>query len=557
MSWAELMKLMTEVYYPRNETQKMETELWNLTVKGNDLTAYTRRFQELVLLCTRMVPNEEEKVKRFVGDKVGEQPERQSWAAISFQAENVRGQNVATAYTIRNNNKKEYVGSLPYCNKCKLHHAGLCTVRCGNCKRVSHMTRDCKVTVTPNTQRSLVGNQLGPVWGCDILVSRAKVIENQVMAISVISVSSDSFEDSVRTPAGRIDTTVIPTETPVIAPTMPPSPDYTPASPDYSPASEIESGPSKDPSSGHIPPLPVVSPFLSSDDDTTNSYTPDTPPSPTHSLRHSLSDHSSPDLPSTSMGTSRKRRRFPMTSVALPPVSGALSPVRADLIPSPKGVRDIFYLADVEVGLRETRVERVTHPAMPEDIPEPTQEGVVEVIEGVQREQGHRIIGVKLAITALTERVAELERDNRRLRDTTIVESQRVDRLQRGMSCENEGNENEGNGEMEMEIMEEMRMEETEEIEMEIIKEMRMEGMKKMEIEGMEKWESWHELRRTIGVHAAYAIKWAGLIKLITEELILLCTRMVPDEEDRVERFIGWLPDNIQGNVIAVNPARL
>ncbi|GKD65990.1 hypothetical protein Tco_1308098, partial [Tanacetum coccineum] len=32
---------------------------------------------------------------------------------------------------------------------------------------------------------------------------------------------------------------------------------------------------------------------------------------------------------------------------------------------------------------------------------------------------------------------------------------------------------------------------------------------------------------------------------------------MVPDEEDRVERFIGGLPDNIQGNVIAVNPARL
>ncbi|GJZ79070.1 putative reverse transcriptase domain-containing protein [Tanacetum coccineum] len=49
MSWAELRKLMTEVYCPRNEVHKMETELWNLVVKGNDLTAYTRRFQELVL----------------------------------------------------------------------------------------------------------------------------------------------------------------------------------------------------------------------------------------------------------------------------------------------------------------------------------------------------------------------------------------------------------------------------------------------------------------------------------------------------------------------------
>ncbi|GKD65991.1 reverse transcriptase domain-containing protein [Tanacetum coccineum] len=44
MNWVELMKLMTEVYCLRNEIQKIETELWNLTVKGNDLTAYTQRF---------------------------------------------------------------------------------------------------------------------------------------------------------------------------------------------------------------------------------------------------------------------------------------------------------------------------------------------------------------------------------------------------------------------------------------------------------------------------------------------------------------------------------
>nr|GEY14345.1 putative reverse transcriptase domain-containing protein [Tanacetum cinerariifolium] len=315
--------------------------------------------------------------------------------------------------------------------------------------------------------------------------------------------------DSVGTPAGRVilfgtilttipdttlvitppttqtDTTVIPIETPIIAPTIPPSPDYTPSSPDYLPTSDTQSDPSEDPSSDHIPPLPAIPPFLSSDDDTTDSDTPDTPPSPTHgtsftkiasstqrspaiprhrvmiltsgqpiphgrpycyhpnglvhmmtarkkvgplpvqqlavrhsidhsssdyfslddsardsssdssseassdfhsdassdsSSRHSLLDHSFPDLPSTSARPSCKRRRSPMTSVpALPLVSGALSHVCADLIPSPKRVRDIVYLADVEVGPIKTRVERVTHPAMPEDIPEPTHKGAVEV----------------------------------------------------------------------------------------------------------------------------------------------------------------------------------
>nr|GEY47793.1 hypothetical protein [Tanacetum cinerariifolium] len=247
------------------------------------------------------------------------------------------------------------------------------------------------------------------------------------------------------------------TETPIVAPTIPPSLDY-------SLASEAESNPSEDLASGHIPPLPVISSFLSSDDDTTNSDTSDTPPSPTHDTpftentastqrshvipcrrvmilspgqpishgrpyryhpkgRQSASDHSSPDLPSTSAGPSRKRRRSPMKSVpALPLVSEALSPVCADLIPPPKRVGDIGYLADVEVDPRETIVEKaiLVHR--------------IQTTRGVQREQGHRIIGVKSAVTALTERVAELERDNQRLRGTASVESQRVDRIQRGMS---------------------------------------------------------------------------------------------------------------------------
>ncbi|GKA31014.1 hypothetical protein Tco_0717319 [Tanacetum coccineum] len=52
MSWKDLMKLMIEVYYLRNEIQKLENELWNLTVKGTDVAVYTRQqLQEMSLLC--------------------------------------------------------------------------------------------------------------------------------------------------------------------------------------------------------------------------------------------------------------------------------------------------------------------------------------------------------------------------------------------------------------------------------------------------------------------------------------------------------------------------
>ncbi|GJW78734.1 hypothetical protein Tco_0140416 [Tanacetum coccineum] len=65
----------------------------------------------------------------------------------------------------------------------------------------------------------------------------------------------------------------------------------------------------------------------------------------------------------------------------------------------------------------------------------------------------------------------------------------------------------------------------------------------------------WNSHKRKIGVDVAYAMKWARLMKLMTEELILLCNRMVPDEEDIVERFIGGLPDNIQGDGYAARSA--
>ncbi|GJT34703.1 putative reverse transcriptase domain-containing protein [Tanacetum coccineum] len=66
-SWRELMKLMTQVYCPRNEIQKMESKLWNLTMKNNDLAAYTQRFQELTMMCTKMVPEGEDRVEKFIG----------------------------------------------------------------------------------------------------------------------------------------------------------------------------------------------------------------------------------------------------------------------------------------------------------------------------------------------------------------------------------------------------------------------------------------------------------------------------------------------------------
>ncbi|GJY80392.1 reverse transcriptase domain-containing protein [Tanacetum coccineum] len=67
ITWVELKKLLIKKYCRRTEVQKMEDEFYHLTVKGNDLKAYVRRFQELATLCPIMVPDSEKMMEVFIG----------------------------------------------------------------------------------------------------------------------------------------------------------------------------------------------------------------------------------------------------------------------------------------------------------------------------------------------------------------------------------------------------------------------------------------------------------------------------------------------------------
>ncbi|GKG06967.1 reverse transcriptase domain-containing protein, partial [Tanacetum coccineum] len=44
ITWVEFKKLLIKKYCPRTKVQKMEDEFYHLTVKGNDLKAYVKRF---------------------------------------------------------------------------------------------------------------------------------------------------------------------------------------------------------------------------------------------------------------------------------------------------------------------------------------------------------------------------------------------------------------------------------------------------------------------------------------------------------------------------------
>ncbi|GJT69147.1 reverse transcriptase domain-containing protein [Tanacetum coccineum] len=68
----------------------------------------------------------------------------------------------------------------------------------------------------------------------------------------------------------------------------------------------------------------------------------------------------------------------------------------------------------------------------------------------------------------------------------------------------------------------------------------------------------WNTHVKTVCHDAAYGMPWKTLIKKMgldhNNELALLCGRMFPEESDKIEKYVGGLPDMIHGSVVASKP---
>ncbi|GJT85814.1 putative reverse transcriptase domain-containing protein [Tanacetum coccineum] len=166
------------------------------------LLAYTERFQELTLICTKFVANGIEKVDKYISglpdniygnvksarpktldettelannlmdQKLCTYAERQSnnKRKADDSSRNNHGhpqqpfkrQNVAKVYNMGTGERKPYGGSLPKCTKCHLHHNGPCTQKCHKCNKVGHFARDCRSTGNTNVANTQKGNGAAP-----------------------------------------------------------------------------------------------------------------------------------------------------------------------------------------------------------------------------------------------------------------------------------------------------------------------------------------------------------------------------------------------------------
>nr|GFB48329.1 hypothetical protein [Tanacetum cinerariifolium] len=170
--------------------------LTSRNVKGNDVSTYTDRFQELTLICTKFVANETEKIDKYISrlpDNIyrsvkaskpktldetiklaNDLMDQNLRTFTKRQADNKRKaddssrnnhghqqrpfkrQNVTKVYNIGSGERKPYGGNLPKCTKCHFHHNGQCTQKFHKCNKVGHLARDCKTfgnTNVANTHR--------------------------------------------------------------------------------------------------------------------------------------------------------------------------------------------------------------------------------------------------------------------------------------------------------------------------------------------------------------------------------------------------------------------
>ncbi|GJR33096.1 putative reverse transcriptase domain-containing protein [Tanacetum coccineum] len=120
IGWTKMKRIMTYEFCPIEEIQRMEHELWNLKVKEFDITAYTKRFHELVQLCPEMVLSKHKKIEAYIRGLTDNIKGTGSKPTSLNEAGNARAMTTAPA------EQGGYAGNKPLFNHCGKHHFGYC-----------------------------------------------------------------------------------------------------------------------------------------------------------------------------------------------------------------------------------------------------------------------------------------------------------------------------------------------------------------------------------------------------------------------------------------------
>nr|GEW34156.1 hypothetical protein [Tanacetum cinerariifolium] len=146
-----LRKMMTDKYCPRGEIKNLEIEVWNLKVKGTDVTSCTLHFQKLALMCGRMFHEESEEVEKYIGglpdmiqgNVMLYQPKTMA-KAIEDTNNRTRGRTLGEHTLLGLVKRGSTRDHCPYVLSETIITKGHVLLGVKKCKKVGHLARDCR-----------------------------------------------------------------------------------------------------------------------------------------------------------------------------------------------------------------------------------------------------------------------------------------------------------------------------------------------------------------------------------------------------------------------------
>nr|GFA31298.1 putative reverse transcriptase domain-containing protein [Tanacetum cinerariifolium] len=139
----------------------MENELWNLKVKEYNMVAYTQRFNELDLMCPRMVEPKSVKIDAYIrGLSDNIKGEVTTSKSTNLNEANNQKQGNGRAMITAPNKGKVYSRSLHVYERCFTFHVGQCTIKFHKCGKIGHKARYCK------EKNVATGRNTQPIWTC-------------------------------------------------------------------------------------------------------------------------------------------------------------------------------------------------------------------------------------------------------------------------------------------------------------------------------------------------------------------------------------------------------
>ncbi|GJV83579.1 putative reverse transcriptase domain-containing protein [Tanacetum coccineum] len=152
ITWTELKMLLTNKYCPRTEIRKIEEELYNLIVKGNDLKPYRKpsyspKLRDKGTKHTPMQVSSDKKrslddSKNFNKSSAATTTTATLKIATTFSTTKIEGKSLVRALWVIPSENGRYARELPLCKRCNLHHTGPCTGKCNICNKVGHLSKN-------------------------------------------------------------------------------------------------------------------------------------------------------------------------------------------------------------------------------------------------------------------------------------------------------------------------------------------------------------------------------------------------------------------------------